>query len=343
MLQAHSDIEYLLYGGGSSPGGIHSPGLPASVAQKLLKSNFDPRVLRTNDILVRNEWIAYDNAVIEIARARLNTVAAFINAGLTYDLPNAMGKPVIAWRQTGDIDPAEVAMDPVTRAQKDKPDAKLVSMPIPIIHKEFMVSIRELATSRLSGDPLDVSMASLAGRKVAEKVESIIWNGVTMGNVNGGVVRGILTDTARNTAGFGTNGAWSAAAKTGANILADIDTMTAALRGDHYFGPYTLFIPADAETKLDQDYTTTYAKTIRNRILENSQIKNIVVSDALPTANVVLMQMSRDVFDLVIGMQPTTVQWETLGGLEQNFKVMAIILPRTKSDYSGQSGIFHMA
>jgi hypothetical protein len=44
---------------------------------------------------------------------------------------------------------------------------------------------------------------------------------------------------------------------------------------------------------------------------------------------------------MVIGMDVTTVQWETHGGMRLNFKVMAIMVPQLRSDFNGNAGIVH--
>ena len=41
------------------------------------------------------------------------------------------------------------------------------------------------------------------------------------------------------------------------------------------------------------------------------------------------------------GMDITTLQWEERGGLELCFKVMAIKVPRLRSDYNSRTGILH--
>jgi hypothetical protein len=58
-------------------------------------------------------------------------------------------------------------------------------------------------------------------------------------------------------------------------------------------------------------------------------------------AEVILVQMSTDVVDWLDGLQPTTVMWESHGGMMIHFKVMMIGAPRIKADQSGQSGIVH--
>jgi hypothetical protein len=54
-----------------------------------------------------------------------------------------------------------------------------------------------------------------------------------------------------------------------------------------------------------------------------------------------LVQMTPDVAQAINGMDITTIQWETLGGMQINFKVMAIQVPRLRSDFYQNCGIEH--
>ncbi len=40
-------------------------------------------------------------------------------------------------------------------------------------------------------------------------------------------------------------------------------------------------------------------------------------------------------------MDITTVQWESVGGMRLNFKVMAIQVPQLRADHYGNCGILH--
>jgi hypothetical protein len=51
--------------------------------------------------------------------------------------------------------------------------------------------------------------------------------------------------------------------------------------------------------------------------------------------------MTSDVIRMVIGMDVTTVQWETMGGMRLHFKVMAIMVPQLRADYNSNTGIVH--
>lgn len=71
------------------------------------------------------------------------------------------------------------------------------------------------------------------------------------------------------------------------------------------------------------------------------------VTPGLPNATggnpftLLLVQMTEDVAQAINGMDITTLQWETIGGMEINFKVMCIQLPRLRADAYGNCGILH--
>lgn len=54
----------------------------------------------------------------------------------------------------------------------------------------------------------------------------------------------------------------------------------------------------------------------------------------------VMVDLSQDI-EALNGMDITTVQWPEIGGLKQNWKVMAIQLPLIKYDYNGVAPILH--
>jgi hypothetical protein len=70
-------------------------------------------------------------------------------------------------------------------------------------------------------------------------------------------------------------------------------------------------------------------------------IGRIVATPKLTGSTVLLVQMTSDVVQMIDGMQPTMVEWETRGGFEFNFKIVAIMLPRIRSSGNQKSGIVH--
>jgi hypothetical protein len=63
--------------------------------------------------------------------------------------------------------------------------------------------------------------------------------------------------------------------------------------------------------------------------------------DYLPSYTMVMVQLTTDVVREVVGMDVTTVQWETHGGMQLHFKVMAILVPQIRADQNNNTGIVH--
>jgi uncharacterized linocin/CFP29 family protein len=303
--------------------------------------DLSPALLRTNATLRTDDWKAFDTAVVEAGVTRIRAVADLIDAGLTTPLANAMGTTVLEYQTMGDMDPATVSMDGMARSENDRPEFGSAGIPLPIIHKDFFINIRTLSASRKRNEGLDVTGARIAGRKVGEEIERMLLIG---GKTFIGLpIYGYTTHPSRNTGGFGTNGNWVAAAKTGENILADVFTMVAGLEGDKYYGPYWLYVSRNAASKLEGDYKSATSGTIRARILETEYISQVRYLDLLPTNTVVLVQPTADVVTLVNGEQPQTIQWDVNGGFGVNFKAFAIQIPLVRADSAGNSGIYHMS
>lgn len=311
-------------------------GLDGSVAMKLLQSNFNVNTLRPQTLLQYDEWKAFDNVVTEVARANLIGIGDLMKAGLTYNLPNALGKTLLQWEKVSDMAAAEVSMSGVSEGQNDKVDFGLDTMPIPIIHKEFNLNIRQLASSRNKGEPLDTTQIAYATRKVVEQVESILFKGSTVLGT-GHVLYGYTTQTYRTTGSV--TATWVTA--TGDQIITDLLNMINAAIGKNFFGPYMLYVPLAVYTNMLRDLKANSDKSIISRIKEIPSIVDVKASYLLTGTNIILVQMTRDVVELIDGIQPTLVQWDSRGGFTQHFKIIAIMPPRFKNDYLNQSGIVH--
>ena len=311
-----------------------------AVAKRLLASGFNVNALRTNDVLLYDEWKEIDTAVIKAAQERLVGIADLQSRELTYNV-NGLGKTVLASQTMSDIEDADISMDGVTRGQRDRPEFDIGYLPLPIIHKDFSFSIREINESRNGNAPLDTTTAELAARKVAEKAEELLFQGSGSYTFGGGTLYGYVDAPNRNTVTLSTN--WDASAATGETILDEVRAMKQASIDDSYYGPWVLYVPTNYETVLDDDFKANSDKSIRQRILEISGIQDVKVADKLADDNVILVQMTSDVVRVVEGLPITTVQWDTEGGMQVNFKVMAILVPQIRADQEGKSGLVHLS
>ncbi len=315
-------------------GGISGAG---SVAMKLLNSGFNVNALRPNGVLQKDEWKKLDEAVVQIARPNLRLVNDLISRGLTYSLPNALGVTRIEWERVSDITGATINMSGLSEGQNDRPEWDLQGIPVPIIHKDFQINIRALEASRNRGMPLDTTMVELATRKVAETAETLVYSG-GFGVGTNGTIYGYVNHPDRNTGS--TTADWNTA--TGAQIIADVLAMIAKAIADNQFGPYVIYVSRAAYVHLADDFKSESDRTILERVMAIPGIEAIIPTNEISDSGVaVMVQMSKDVIDLVVGMMPTVVSWESHGGMMLNFKVMAILVPRIKSDFEGKSGIVH--
>jgi len=303
-------------------------------------NRISPAVWRTNDTLRKDEWIHLDEALVEEGVIRLRGVQDLIAAGQVIPVANAMGKTIVEYEKVTDMEPAVVSLDPAARSDLDRQEFELARVPLPVTHKDFDLSLRTLAASRETGEALDTTQARTAGRLVSERLEQMLFQGLT-GNFGGFPVYGYTTHPDRNVSAFGAGGAWSGAGKTGEEILADLLSAIGVLQDDRMYGPYWVYVSANTSTKLEEDFKAESDKTIRQRLMEVDMVQAIRVVDQLAADNVVITQASIDVAAWVMGETTQTVQWDIYGGFKIAFKAFAIQVPLIRSDASGRSGVFH--
>jgi hypothetical protein len=306
-------------------------------------SNYNVFPIQANATLRRDEWKQLDDTLMETSKYRLGGVEDLIGNGLTYNLGNAMGTTVLEWHDIGDFGEATITMDGVTRGDNDRPNFQFNYLPIPIVHFDYEINQRALEASRKLGNPLDTTSAANAGRKVAEKLENMLFTDSTYSfgekdDRNNNTIYSYLNHPDINLVTLAEH--WDASASTGALIVEDVRKMKQASIDDYHYGPWMLYIPTNYETIIDMDYDkTTPGTTTRERIMKIDRIKGIKVIDTLPADKVLLVQMTPDVVRLIRGLGLTNVEWKTEGGFISNFKVLTIQVPQIRSDQNKRSGI----
>lgn len=168
-----------------------------------------------------------------------------------------------------------------------------------------------------------------------------------------------------------TTGGW-----TPASTLASVLKFRDQLYANKFYGPFMLYTSNDWDQYLDNDYILTggnvATQTLRERLKAIEGITDVRRLDFLfatppststsgigassytgpggegvPTAGnpytFLMVQMTPDVARAINGMDITTVQWESVGGMRLNFKVMCIQVPQLRADYYGNCGILQAA
>lgn len=298
---------------------------------------YEPRlVANANASLRKDEWIMMDQTVQEVAQSEMRLFGDLRGAGSVLTIPNGMGKTVAEYQRESDITPAEVSMDGIKQADADAPVFDLAGTPLPIIHKDFYFTARQLSTSRQSGQPLDQSMVRLSTRQVIEEVErmtvgssTFTYAGYSIYGYTNFPQRLTQTLTAPTSANHGTT-------------VAEVLSMRKKSIDKNYRGPWILYCSPAWDAYLDEDYSTTKgSNTLRERLTQIRGINAVETAYFLPDTTMVLVQITPEVAQAVVGMDVTVVQWESMGGMQINFKVMAIMVPRLKADFAGQTGLVH--
>lgn len=301
--------------------------------------------------LRKEEWIQLDSVVLRAARQRLRAWSDLASSN-TFGGFNGMSKTILEHETMSDPGEAIVDMDGLTEGRGDSPVYQLEGLPLPITHSDFYFSSRRLAASRNSGTPLDTTMAEAASRRVAEMIEKTLI-GVETGITYGG---GSSTPTyGRASTVYGYTNFPSRITKTNLTVplgtnpestVSDVLAMRDLLYAAKFYGPFMLYHSTDWDKWLDNDYFrtggTAAVRSLRERLQAIDGISGVRRLDFLTsTYTLLLVQMTADVARAVNGMDITTVQWESVGGMRLNFKVMCIQVPQLRADYYGNCGICH--
>jgi len=335
-------------------GGHHSPVLNATMLRK-------------------EEWLELDKVVLKAARLRLRAWSDLAAAN-TFGGFNGMAKMILEHETMSDPGEAVVDMDGLTDGRNDHPKFQLEGLPLPITHSDFWYSARKLAVSRGGlGTPLDTVSGEAAARRVAEMVEK-----TTIGVETGVTYGGASTQTGgygRNSTVYGFTNFTNRLTKTnlttptGSNpnaTVSDVIAMRQQLYNNKFYGPFMLYHSTDWDTYLDNDYAftngsnwaTNPSMTLRDRLrkiegivdvrrldfLQSTATAFASAPERITSANpftLLMVQQTADVARAVIGMNMTTVQWESRGGMQLNFKVMCIYVPQLRADFNGNCGILH--
>ena len=287
--------------------------------------------------LRKDDWIHLDEAIIRAAKPRLRFVGDLRARGLTYNIPNGFGKTVLQHESMSDISAAEIAMDPYKETAADRPSFDLTNLPLPIIHKDFWFTTRQLATSRNGGSPLDTTTAELAARRVAELAEQLALGVAGSYKYGGGYVYGLTNFPSALTKSLThpvNDPDW-----TPEVTLNEVLEMKDQSQAAYHYGPWILYTSPSWDKKLDADYSGAKGQnTLRQRLKMVDGIEDVRTLDYLTGYKAVLVQQTSDVIREVIGMEMMTVQWEP-SPFRVNFKVLCIMVPQMRADSNGNTGV----
>lgn len=300
--------------------------------------------------LRKDQWIMIDSLVRESIQARLRAYAD-LRAANTMGGFDGMATTILERELATDPGEAFADMDGLSEGRNFAHKFALQGLPLPITHSDFFIPSRFLAQSRAKGGPpADTMRIRAASRRCAELVEK-----TTIGVVTGPTY-GLSTDYLQTSKVYGYLNHPARTTKTdmttptGANpdvILTDLLQARELMYAKNIYGPFVWYHSTDYDQYLDNDYwagdeadgPVAPSRTLRQRILQIEGISAVRRLDYLPSDThpftSVLVDMSRDndYVQAINGLEFTTVQWESKGGMQLNFKVMGIQVPYIKSAF----------
>ena len=307
---------------------------PQLVTERIRKDL--PVIQMTNNatVLRKDQWIAIDQSVGQAARKRMQAWND-LRASNTFGGFDGMATPILEYERLNDAGEAIVDMDGLSEGRGFAPTFTLQGMPLPITHCDFFLSKRFLATSRRNASRgADTIRSAMAGRRVGETIEQTLIGtqvGTTYGAsgdyANTSKVEGYTNHADRIT----TTGLTAPTGSNGTAVLTQWLDHRDELYQQNFYGPYNVYTATNYDQFLDDEFKTNSDKSLRRRLLEIENVRSIKRLDYLTTASTTLWVNMGENVEAVNGMEITTVQWETKGGMQLNFKVMGIQVPRIRS------------
>lgn len=283
------------------------------------------------------EWLSIEKNVTEAARLRSNFVNALIAAGCVYEVGTGMASSVLLSQKVGLLGPANIGMSGL---EKDHDEAILRdtdTLPLPFIHKGISITLRDLLASRQGMYPIDMGGARQAGMSVGETIEQLSLGTGANFTFGGTPIYGIANHPGSLKVHLAKD--WADTGTEGNDVLNDVIAFFTRLNENRRFGPFIMVVGTTYWQALARRFSTYDARAIRTVLLENPDLKDIVVSDFVTAGYVGVVQATPDSIRIVSALAPQVLQWEENGGLEICLKAMAIQVPQIRADYYGRVGV----
>ena len=272
-------------------------------------TNFNPQMVfgKESSPFTEEEWRKIEGVVVEVAK-RTFTARHFLEiVG-----PTGFGYQT-TWIDNIVSHEACISVERHSCEAEKSKERKYV--PIPLLHKDFIILWRDVEASRQLGVPLELSTGVSASRQLAFAEDKLIFYGKKELGIDGILtVDGSLQRRMKN---------WN----TVGNAFADITSAVSELAKEGFTSEiYTVLSPADW-VKLQRVFGNT-------GVLEIEQIKKVVkeviVSPVLDEGTAIVLSSTADVIDLFVAHDVSLAFVETQS-MDIIMRVMEAVVPRIKN------------
>lgn len=304
----------------------------ANDAKAALITNADG-TLRHEDFLVIRDKI------IEVRRRALNGIADLEAAGLSFNV--SLGEQLVGFENINEFQDAEQEMNPNSYQNNDTVFTESF-VPNPITHQSFSVPWRQ------QGFDYKRSLGmSEAIRQVSERLEETLFNGNAAIKVSfGSSTHGIFGYTTDPNRGTGTISDWTNAANNDVIITETIREIGNMWNNQGGVGndSVVIYVANDIWTVLQNDYNSAFpSKTIKDRMMDIAQVKDVKPAEKLATKQVVMVEMEQRTVEIAKASDIITVPHiKTSPMSPQVLTIYAAMVHKIKSDSNGNTGVRHL-
>jgi uncharacterized linocin/CFP29 family protein len=284
-------------------------------------------------------WRRIDQQARDIQR---DVLVVFNRLSSASQTPISIADLVSFYPQVSDSGEVQVTMDGRLSKRGDQALVKYEGTPVPVLTSTATFGWRDMEVIRKGGGMIDTKSIGNKQRKIAEKLEDMVLNGLSSIVVGGATIYGLRTFPQRNT----NTHSLDLIGATGAQWEAVFKDVGAKLIADNAFGKATVFLNyADWYYAANTEYVAGYPKKILTVLMENSQIAEIVQASKVPTNEVIgVAGIGTGGWGTMLNAMGMVTRPQARQNPEDEyvFNVLTAAAPQFQADYNGQSHLVHL-
>jgi uncharacterized linocin/CFP29 family protein len=262
-------------------------------------------LMRDDAPLTASEWETLDEVVVSVARRLLVGRRLIELAG-----PFGVGTEVVRLDTVEGGGACTHEEGGGTCEEGEADVARVASrrfVPLPLIHKDFVLSWRDLEAARQRGLALELGPAAAAASAVARAEDELVF--AALGGAEGALAVPL--------------GDWMASG----NALNDTAAAAAALAGAGFVGPYTLVAGPDVYAMLQRPFKAS--GRLESKLVARIADGGILRAPALGNGRALMVARGAHYIDLAVGQDIITAY---LGpeGMDHRFRVLESVALRIK-------------
>jgi len=328
---------------------IHSPEY-ASIANKvmnedvawnnaLMDSPDGKRIVNADGTLRHEDHRRIMEKLVTVRRLNLNGIKDLFAAGLTSS--ESIGTTLVGRESIDEFRAAKTSMNPVA-GDNNQIDFLLKYVPLPINHSGWRIPFRQIGFPYKQSTGMTESV-----RQVNEATENMLFNGNSdiVVDINGvkAEIKGYTTTSFRQTLAISD---WTDLATNREKIVDEtLEMVSLAFREASVSDANSmiLYVGKAIWTNMQADYTLQKGdKTLKQRIEDIAEIKEVKYADKLRDIEVLLVEMSDATIELAVAARTTTVPVRRTSDVDdQAFFTYNSMVPIIKEDRNGKTGIVH--